>query len=45
MKQHVFMLSKMKTAINSKNSLFYQINSINWHQSGKLQNYLKLKAP
>ena len=43
MKQHVFMLSK--TAINSKNSLFYQINSINWHQSGKLQNYLKLKAP
>ena len=32
------MLTKMKTAINSKKSLFYQINSINWHQPGKLQN-------
>ena len=40
MKEHVFMLTKMKTAINSKKSLFYQINSINWHQPGKLQNNL-----
>lgn len=36
MKKHVFMLNKMKTAINCKNSLFYQsialtgINQENW---------------
>lgn len=40
MKEHVFMLTKMKTAISSKKSLLYQINSINWYQPGKLQNNL-----